>query len=121
MTKYRTNSNHVRLQVRQHIIDVVKAEDNCENIETIEGASQIILESFNDWDCDHERKRTPNNQERFSDWLWGLPFGFEYTYCGIADLLNGLGINPKGKEYGSDKSGKLYHYLIWSEIQKAVR
>lgn len=118
-TKYRTNSLHVRELVRSHIVETVS--DYCGNeFDTIEKASQEIMDAFNSWDCEYERKRIPNHQERFSDWLWGLPFNFEYTHCGIADFLNGLGINPEGKAYDSEKSSKLYHYLIWSEIQKAV-
>jgi len=118
--KHRTNSAHVRGQIRKHIIDVVKVEDHCDHIENIEEASKIILESFNDWDCEYEQNRIPNNQDRFSYWLFGLPFDFEYTHCGIADFLNSLGINPEGKTYDDDKSAKLYHYLIFSEILKAT-
>ncbi len=117
--QYRTNSNHVRTQVRQHIIDAVS--DWHDNVGTIEEASQVIMEAFNDWDCTYERARIPNNQERFSDWLWGIPFNFEFTYCGIVEFLNGLGINPEDKEYDSDKSSKLYHYMIWREIQIALK
>jgi hypothetical protein len=112
--KYRTNSNHVRHQIRQHIIDSVDVTA------TIEEASKIILDSFNSWDNEYERRRLPNNQDRFSHWLWGLPFDFEYTYCGIADFLNDRGINPEGKTYDDEQSGKLYHYLIWSEVLKAT-
>ena len=117
--KHRTNSLHVREQIRAHILDCVHDHQE-EPFDSIQGACQHVMACFDSWDCEYERKRTPNHQERFSDWLWGLPFNFEYTHCGIADFLNGLGINPEGREYGSEKASKLYHHLIWSEVQKAV-
>ncbi|NRA51294.1 MAG: hypothetical protein HRU12_19375 [Phaeodactylibacter sp.] len=117
--QYRTNSNHVRAQVRQHIIDAVS--DWHDNVGTIEDASQVIMNEFNRWDCAYERGMIPNNQARFSHWLWGLPFNFQFSYWDIVEFLNGLGINPEDKEYDSDKSAKLYHYLIWREIQIALK
>jgi hypothetical protein len=115
----RTNSAPVREQIRKHILESIT---DCEgdSFDTIQQASDRAMSCFSSWDSEYEQRRTPNNQERFSDFLWGLPFSFLVYNCEIAEFLNSLGINPDGKEYPTDKTNKLYHYLIWSEIQKAT-
>ena len=114
----KTNSKEVREQIRTHIEDCVYSEHET-TYSTFKEAKERLLSEF-DRVANHKYnlKRIPNDQERFSDYLCGLPFSFEYTHEGIKDYLNGLGINPIGKEYTNDASMKLYHYLIWSEINK---
>ena len=114
----KTNSKQVRELIRAHVLGCVT--DNNENTyPTFKEAAKRLLEEF-DRVANHKHNlhRLPNDQERFSDYLCGLPFSFEYTHEGIKDYLNGLGINPTGKEYTNDANMKLYHYLIWSEINK---
>jgi hypothetical protein len=119
-TKLRTNSKEVREKVRQHILERVLNEYG-EPFPSLEAACHELLAEF-EMVAGHpyDVRRIPNNQERFRDWMTGRPFSFEYTHHGIAEFLNGLGINPEGKEYDSEKSSILYHYLIYSEALKAT-
>ena len=64
-------------------------------------------------------RRLPNRQDRFEDYLMGIPFGFEFTHHGIAEFLNGLGINPDGKTFSPDKSQRLYAALILRETDSS--
>jgi len=119
-TKLRTNSKEVREKVRQHILESVLDEYG-ESFPSLKAACHKLLAEFERVaGHPYEVRRIPNNQERFRDWMMGLPFSFEYTHYGIAEFLNGLGINPEGKEYDSEKSSILYHYLIYSEALKAT-
>lgn len=114
----KTNSKEVRNKVKQHVIDCVYSE-NEEYYDNITDAANKLYSEFNRVaNHTNNMKRFPNDQERFSDYLNGLPFHFEYTYQGIQDYLNSLGINPENKEYDINKSIKLYHYLIFSEMMK---
>ena len=112
----KTNSKQVREQIKQHILDCVYDENENE-YQTLEEAKERLLSEF-ERVTGHEYylKRYPNNQERFSQYLMGIPFHFEYTNHGIAEYLNGLGINPNGREFDSAKSQHLYHYLIYREL-----
>lgn len=118
MKALKTNSKQVREEIRQHIIYCVTSEDE-QNYDNIQDAANRLYEEF-DRVANHEynKRKFPNDQERFSDYLTGLPFSFEYTYFGIKEYLNSLGINPEGKEYSDEKSQRLYHYLIYSEMMK---
>lgn len=117
----KTNSKIVRLAIRQHIHETV-TDSNGDTLPTYQEAARVMWEEFERVaNHPYNLRRLPNTQERFSDYLMGLPFHFEYTHTGIADFLNGLGINPTGKSYDGEKSARLYHYLIFSETEKTVR
>ena len=112
----RTNSKAVREMIRAHILNCV-TDENGNSLPSFEQARDILRAEFDRVaNYPANLKRIPNNQDRFHDYLMGIPFGFEYTHCGIADFLNGLGINPQGKEYDEEKSARLYSYLIYREI-----
>ena len=114
--KIRTNSIVVREQVKKHILECVLDENENEfNIFPL--LQDYVRSEFNRVaNYPNNLKRIPNKQDRFSDYLNGLPFSFEYYYDGVKDFLNGLGINPTNKEYSDSDSIKLYHYLIFKEI-----
>lgn len=115
----RTNSAPVREKIRQHILECVR-EDGIP-WDTLEDACSYAMSEFDRVaNFPHNLKRFPNDQERFSDFLWGLPFCFEFEDHKISKFIDGLGINPDGKEWPKEKTNKIYHYLIWSEIQKAT-
>jgi len=114
--KVRTNSKVVREAVRQHILDSVY-DENEEEFGNIDDASEYLVSEFKRVaDYPYNFNRYPNNQERFEDYLRGIPFHFEWENYKIEDFLNGLGINPQGKEYSTDQMWRLYSYLIWREI-----
>lgn len=114
--KVRTNSNSVRAAVRAHILEAV-TDGNGDPFHTFEKAAEHLKGEFERVaDYPNNLRKFPNNQNRFHDYLMGIPFAFEYTNYGISEFLNGLGINPEGKEYDPMKSAQLYASLIYREI-----
>lgn len=113
----RTNSKEVREKIRQHILDCVQDEEGnyFDNFE--DAKKRLVSEFIRVADYETNKHNIPNNQERFSNYLFGLSFDFEFTNSGIVDYLNNLGINPEGKEFPIDRSVRLYHFMIWREIQ----
>jgi hypothetical protein len=112
----KTNSKQVRERIRTHILECVTGPEG-ESYDTLEQAKKRLQEEFNRVaNYPHNVKRIPNNQDRFSDYLSGLPFSFHFSYYDIQQYLNSLGLNPKNKELTGDQSTKLYHYLIYKEI-----
>jgi hypothetical protein len=112
----KTNSKSVREAIRKEILDSVY-DENEEEFDNFNDASQYLADEFKRVaDYPSNMRNIPNNQDRFQDYLAGLPFRFEYENYKIEEFLNGLGINPKGKKYTSDQMQKLYSYLIWREI-----
>ncbi len=115
--RVRTNSKEVREKVRQHILDSVY-DENEEEFDTFGKASKYLVKEFKRVaDYPYNLKRIPNNQERFEDYLRGIPFHFEFENYKIEEFLNSLGINSENKEYDSDKMWRLYGYLIWREVE----
>ena len=111
----RTNSKQVRSAMRKHITECVYIND--EPASSFEDAKKGVKTLFEGVANDpYNIKRLPNNQERFSDFLNGLPFHFHYYNEDINDFLNGLGINPQNKTFSNEKSLRLYHYLIFREV-----
>ena len=114
----KTNSKAVRESMIAHILECV-FDYNEQSFATIEEAREYIKSEFERVaGHPYNIKRFPNKQDRFIDYLNGLPFGFLMYYDDIAAFLNGLGINPEGKEYSGEKSTRLYHYLIFREVFK---
>lgn len=112
----RTNSKEVKNKVRAHVLDCV-TDDNGDNFATLpEAVARLRAEFDRVANYPHNLKRFPNHQDRFHDYLMGIPFGFEFEDHKICEFLNGLGINPDGKKYDRDKSARLYTYLIFREM-----
>jgi hypothetical protein len=112
----RTNSKEVRAKIRNHILECVY-DENENQYKTFEQARDKLISEFDRVSGYNDNKvRIPNHQERFSDYLQGLPYRFEFRSEDIKDFLNGLGINPNNKEYSFDRMLHTYHYLIFREI-----
>lgn len=113
----KTNSKEVREQIRKHILECVNNPETDQPFSTLEEAKERVKSEFNMVaNYPYNLKRLPNTQERFSDYLLGIPFNFEYSIYEIQQYLNSLGINPEGRQFDEDKSLKLYHYLIFREV-----
>jgi O6-methylguanine-DNA--protein-cysteine methyltransferase len=112
----KTNCKEVKNAIRAHILESV-TDENEESFPTVEGAIAYLKGEFERVaNYPQNLRRIPNDQERFHDYLMGIPFGFEFEYNSIASFLNSLGINPQGKDLSSEKSARLYTYLIFKEI-----
>ena len=114
----KTNSKIVREKIRQHILDCVYFPDESYSDNMNDVADYLYSEFCRVANHEYNIRKFPNDQERFSDYLNGIPFNFEYTHFGIKEFLNGLGINPENKEFSDEKSLKIYHYLIYYEMIK---
>ena len=115
--KLSTNSKEVREKVRQHILDSVY-DENEEEFDTFSQASKELAKDFKRVaDYPYNLQKIPNDQDRFKDYLQGIPFYFEFENYKLEKFLNGLGINPENKEYDSEQMYNLYSYLIWREIK----
>ena len=112
----KTNNKTVRNAVKKHILDSVLNYSEKQFTDFIDLQNYVKSEFGRVANYPYNLKKFPNNQDRFSDYLCGLPFDFEFYPENIALFLNGLGINPDNKTFSSDKSMKLYHYLIFREI-----
>lgn len=113
----RTNSKEVKQAIQKHILNCVYDYNN--NLFTdFESAKNHLINEFNRV-ANHNNniKKIPNTQERFSDYLNGIPFHFEYMNYSIKEFLNNLGINKDNKSFSDEKSVKLYHLLIFRELK----
>lgn len=112
----RTNSKSVRLALQAHILASV-TDGSGDTFPTFEQAREHLKAEFaRVADYPGNLRCFPNHQDRFHDYLMGIPFGFEFETWKITEFLNGLGINPQGKEFDAEKSARLYTYLIYKEI-----
>lgn len=105
-----------RQAFEQEILDSVWDDDE-EYFDNIEDASKHLIKTFNQWSKGYYERRYPNNQERFSEYLMGLPHHFEYSNDAIQKFLNNVLPNPKGKKFSSEQAIKRYHYYIWKIIE----
>ena len=112
----KTNSKAVKQAIQKHILDCVY-DYNENQFADFDGAKNHLLNEFNRV-ANHGNnvKRIPNEQERFSDYLCGIPFHFEYVNYSINEFLNSLGINKNNKSFSDARIVKMYHYLIYKEI-----
>ena len=116
--KNRTNSKVVKEAIKQLILDSVY-DDSENEYKTFGDAAKRLNDEFkrvanNKFNIHN----IPNNAQRFTDYLQGLPFRFASSYYEAETFLNSLGINPENKKYESDKIWNLYGLLIYREIQK---
>ena len=112
----KTNNKAVKAQLKAHILESVLNEYG-KYFSTFSDAQNHVKQEFNRVaNYTYNLHKLPNNQDRFSDYLCGLPFNFHYYFDDIKNYLNSLGINPERKEFSDDKSLKLYHLLIYKEI-----
>lgn len=114
----KTNSKEVRNEIIAHILQNVRDYEDNQFTDIQEAKNHVKKEFERVANYPYNLKKFPNNQDRFSDYLCGLPFNFLFYNSDIQEYLNSLGINEQGKEYSDEKSLKLYHYLIYREISK---
>jgi hypothetical protein len=112
----RTNNKQVRNAIKQHILDCVTDINGNTFDDLKEACNRLNNEFIGTSNYPYNLQKFPNDQNRFSDFLCGLPFNFLYSNYDIANYLNELTGNDK--DFDFDKTLKLYHYLIYSETQK---
>lgn len=117
--KISTRSTIVKEAIKKHILECVYDYNTEENFKTFEEAKTYLYNEFNRVSgYAYNLKMFPNEQDRFNDYMGGLPFHFEFENSEIEKFLNSLGINPENKQYDYTKQYKLYTYLIFKELKK---
>ena len=116
----RSNSKQVRQAIDSHILENV-TDYNGNTFITIQDAANHLNSEFNRVaNYPYNVAKFPNNQDRFSDYLFGLPFSFHFSNYDIEMYVNSLGLNSSGKSYPIEKTIKLYHYLIFCQTLKNI-
>ena len=110
------NSKEVRLCVQKHILECVTTSEG-EQFATLQEVKEYVLNRFNsEYNGDYEKRNYPKIQERFKNYLLGMPFDFTTWNDEIVQILNSWGLY---KENATIKqSANLYYYLIFSEVFK---
>jgi 5-formaminoimidazole-4-carboxamide-1-beta-D-ribofuranosyl 5'-monophosphate synthetase len=112
----KVHNKQVKNLVKQHILDCV-LNDEGQYFTDFEELKNHVKSEFNRVANNaNNLRKYPNHQDRFSDYLNGLPFNFHYYFDDIKEYLNYLGINPQNKDYSDERAHKLYHLLIFKEI-----
>lgn len=115
----RTNRKQVRDAIKLHILECVY-DSGENNFVTLECAASYLNDEFNRVaNYPNNLQKFPNSQERFMDYMLGIPFHFFYNHFDINNYLESIGL-INDKKYTDEKSEKLYYYLIYSEMMKAV-
>ena len=114
----RTNSKEVRNAIKNHILECVYDYSE-KNFSTLKEACNHLYNEFDRVaNYAYNKKRIPNEQKRFEDYLRGIAFNFLYADEDLETFLNSLEINKDGKKYEPSKMWNLYAYLIYSETLK---
>tara|TARA_R110000782_G_C14586988_1_gene389307 strand:+ start:33 stop:395 length:363 start_codon:yes stop_codon:yes gene_type:complete len=118
MKNLSTNSKEVKKAIEIHILDCVYNETE-ETFTNIKDACIHLNSEFERVaNYPNNLQKFPNDQNRFQDYLQGIPFYFEFENYKIEDFLNGLGINQEKKDYSTSKMWNLYTYLIFRQMKK---
>jgi len=112
----RSNSKAVREQVRKHILECVHDHED-KQFDTFEDAAVHLRKEFERVaNHPYNMQRIPNHQERFADYMMGVPFYFEYAYAPMKEkLVEWLGASDK--KFSDEKVAHMYYYLIFKEVQ----
>jgi hypothetical protein len=103
----RTNSKKYLQNIETYILDAINTEDHkINNIDTYTGAQKIafLMACYNsEYNHKYNVRRYPNEQERFANWLAGLPSVISLPYYGdniiiLAQELQEVENFPKATE-----------------------
>ena len=116
----RSTSKQVVSAIRAHILESVRNCDEMEDKSEFEVVQHVLNEFERVAGYPANKIRFTNQQERFSDYLSGLPFGFDFTYFDIRNRLESFGLDRRD-DIDDDKTTKHYHYLIYREVLAMAR
>ena len=83
----RTNTKKYLANIESHILDSIPQDG------TPEEKLNFVFDAYEiEHNYEYNKRRTPNHQERFSDWLQGLPsaISIEWSSAGIIELAKEL-------------------------------
>ena len=115
----RTTTKEFKNKVQVHIVEHMEEKDN------LKDELQNVIDGFKNYYQGYEKKRTPNIQEAFIDWLNGLPSELTIEFTNY-DILRTMREWHEQTEEESDKldSEKVinnYRWLIFREFLALCR
>lgn len=117
----RTTNKEFKKQIQDYILNGLNEEYG----ETTQKQLKGVVDEFNNWYSPYEKKRTPNRQEAFKEFLKGLPscLHTEWTNYGINQTLKNWFENTGTpyKEKDSDKELELHHNLVYRELNTLLK
>ena len=114
----KSNNKEVTAKISEHILECTTDNEGNAYKSLKEALRRIAMEFDRVANYPHNINRIPNDQERFMDYMYGLPFGFEFADYKINEFLSTLGLNAPRREPTQEQSNKLYFYLIWKQVSK---
>lgn len=104
--------------IRKHVLECVQDYDE-NDFKTFDDAAKHMQKEFNRVaNYPYNLQRFPDEAERFSDYLNGLPFGFYFYYHDIQDFLRSIGFGDASIQDNGTAATKAYHLLIYSEMKR---
>lgn len=102
-------------QIQGYILDNL-SDDNSEHVMD---KLEDVVEDFINWYGEYERRRTPNVQAAFKEWLQGLPSALYVTpyYEEMRELMNKW-LGTTDKNYSDDVIAHRFHAVIFREYNK---
>ena len=118
----KSNSKFVSNSIKDHILACVY-DENEQKYTTLQDACNALHSDFQRVsNFPYNLQKFPINQQRFSDYLQGLPYNFHFTYDSLKEFLDSLDLNNKSnKSFDLDQMIKLYHGLIYREVSKMIK
>jgi len=100
----RTNTKKYAQNIEAYLLGQIDGTEFNTKTDTPKEKINFVFDEFDNQDCEYNKRRTPNHQQRFADWLAGLPSAIpiEFTNHGILELARELqelkGEYPKGTQ-----------------------
>jgi hypothetical protein len=108
-------------KVQKHIAERLNDEETTDRTEQL----RQVVEEFNDWWCPYEKRRNPNRQNAFIDWLHGLPscLSIDFYYYDQRQRLQEWHnqTEAEASKYSDDVINASYCYLIYREFCKMCK
>jgi hypothetical protein len=116
----RTNSKLVLDKMRDHVTQSVSINGT---ITTFHDASGYVWGEFvRVTDNPYYIHHFPKLEDRFSEYLNGLPHEFLFYYNDIELYLDTLDLNNNSKsKFSDDKIIKMYHHLIFMVVYRSIQ
>ena len=87
MKTMKTNSKKYLANMEKYLLGQIDGTDYGVKTDTPTEKINFVFDCFNtEYECEYEKRRTPNNQERFGGWLSGLPSCIDIPFYNV-DIL----------------------------------
>ena len=87
----RTNTKKYQENFKNYILSVIDRGDLPQDIKTDKEKVNFIFKRFEDeYNYENNKRRTPNFQLRFAEWLQGLAINLPYKYNEVIELAKKL-------------------------------